>query len=131
MLYGQNLRTQVRFSPNRDVARQAARKPFRTACARRCGSLHETFCMSRRILPAPPSLRQLAVLGLVSMSFAAVAAEPNFPITQQQRDTAKRAAEAGVPLSELLPDAPDVYTVKRRDTLWDISKLYLKSPWRW
>jgi hypothetical protein len=106
MLYGQNLRTQVRFSPNRDVARQAARKPFRTACARRCGSLHETFCMSRRILPAPPSLRQLAVLGLVSMSFAAVAAEPNFPITQQQRDTAKRAAEAGVPLSELLPDAP-------------------------
>jgi len=87
--------------------------------------------MSRRILPAPPSLRQLAVLGLVSMSFAAAAAEPNFPITQQQRDTAKRAAEAGVPLSELLPDAPDVYTVKRRDTLWDISKLYLKSPWRW
>ena len=61
----------------------------------------------------------------------AVAAEPNFPITPQQRATAQRAAEAGVPLSELLPDAPDIYTVKRFDTLWGISKLYLKSPWRW
>jgi LysM repeat protein len=120
----------VRFSPNRDVAEQAARKPFRTAPAAR-GSLHETCCMSRRILPAPCSLRQLAVLGLASLSVAALAAEPNFPITQQQRETAKRTAEAGVPLSEILPDAPDVYTVKSRDTLWDISKMYLRSPWRW
>ena len=131
MLYGQNLRSQVRFSPNRDVALQAARKTFRTAARRRCGSLHETFCMSRRILPATPLARQLAVLGLATISFAALAAEPNFPITQQQRDTAKRTAESGVPLSEILPTAPDVYTVKRHDTLWDISKLYLKSPWRW
>ena len=45
--------------------------------------------------------------------------------------TAQKAAEAGVPLSELLPNAPDIYTVKRGDTLWGISKLYLKSPWRW
>ncbi len=36
-----------------------------------------------------------------------------------------------MPLSELLPTAPDIYTVKTRDTLWDISKMYLKSPWRW
>ena len=36
-----------------------------------------------------------------------------------------------MPLSEILPTAPDIYTVKTRDTLWDISKLYLKSPWRW
>jgi hypothetical protein len=87
--------------------------------------------MSRRILPAAPSLRQLAVLGLASVAIAAVAAEPNFPITQQQRETAKRTAETGVPLSEILPTAPDVYTVKRHDTLWGISGLYLKSPWRW
>ena len=59
------------------------------------------------------------------------AAAPNYPITPEQRATAKRAAELGVPLSEILPDAPDVYTVKRRDTLWDISKMYLRSPWRW
>jgi hypothetical protein len=97
----------------------------------RSGSLHETFCMSRRILPAAPTPRQLAALGLVSVCVAALAAEPNFPITQQQRETAKRTAESGVPLSEILPTAPDVYTVKRHDTLWDISKMYLKSPWRW
>ena len=40
-------------------------------------------------------------------------------------------AQAGVPLAELAPNAPDSYTVKRGDTLWDISKLFLKSPWRW
>jgi len=87
--------------------------------------------MSRRILPAPCSLRQLAVLGLASLSVAALAAEPNFPITPQQRATAQKTAEAGVPLSEILPTAPDIYTVKTHDTLWDISKMYLKSPWRW
>ena len=34
----------------------------------------------------------------------ALAAEPNFPITPQQRATAQKAAEAGVPLSEILPN---------------------------
>ena len=37
----------------------------------------------------------------------AAAAEPNFPITPEQRGTAQRAAQAGVPLSELAPNAPD------------------------
>ena len=42
--------------------------------------------MSRRILPVPPAPRQLAAFGLVSiLAAAAVAAEPNFPITPQQR----------------------------------------------
>jgi hypothetical protein len=40
-------------------------------------------------------------------------------------------AQAGVPLSDLAPNAPDSHTVQRGDTLWDISKLFLKSPWRW
>jgi LysM repeat protein len=34
-------------------------------------------------------------------------------------------------LSELAPDAPDQHVVVPGDTLWDISKLFLKSPWRW
>src|SRR5664279_48313 len=99
----------------------------------RAASLHETSCMSRRILSILPALRPCAAIGLGSMLVAAgaLAAEPNFPITPQQRSTAQRAAEAGVPLSEINANAPDVYTVKRRDTLWDISKMYLKSPWRW
>lgn len=70
-----------------------------------------------------------AALGLPVAS--AMAAEPNFPITQEQRSTAKEVAQAGVPLSELAPNAPDTYTVKKGDTLWDISGLYLKRPWRW
>ena len=66
-------------------------------------------------------------LGLFTGSAEAV----NFPITEKQRNTATRVAQDGVALSELAPNAPDSYTVKRGDTLWDISKLFLKSPWRW
>jgi hypothetical protein len=40
-------------------------------------------------------------------------------------------AQAGVPLSELAPNAPEEYTVKRGDTLWAISGMFLTKPWRW
>ena len=54
-----------------------------------------------------------------------------FPITPQQRSTADQVAQAGVPLAALAPNAPERYTVKRGDTLWDLSSMYLISPWRW
>jgi len=54
-----------------------------------------------------------------------------YPVTPQQRSAAQQVAQSGVPLSELAPNAPDSHTVKRGDTLWDISKLFLKTPWRW
>lgn len=69
----------------------------------------------------------LAVGGLATVPASA----QNYPITPTQRATAEQVAVGGIPLSELSPDAPDNYTVKSGDTLWGISGLYLKQPWRW
>jgi len=54
-----------------------------------------------------------------------------YPVTPAQKATAQQVAQAGVPLSELAPDAPDSYIVKSGDTLWAISSIFLRSPWRW
>ena len=63
---------------------------------------------------------------------SALAATGNaLTVSPSQQSTAQRAANDGVPLSELAANAPDSYTVKRGDTLWAISKMFLKSPWRW
>ncbi|MFG6416033.1 LysM peptidoglycan-binding domain-containing protein [Roseateles sp. DC23W] len=55
----------------------------------------------------------------------------SLPVTADQRRVADQVAAAGVPLSELSPTAPDQHVVKPGDTLWDISGLFLKTPWRW
>ena len=83
-------------------------------------------------LPLPPFSTCLVALSLGWLGLASVSAQAaTWPVTPGQRSTAQQVAEAGVPLSELAPNAPDSYTIKRGDTLWDISKLFLKTPWRW
>ncbi len=72
-----------------------------------------------------------ALAAIAALAVGSSAAAQNYPITPQQRATAQQAAQAGVALSELAPNAPDEYTVKSGDTLWAISRLYLRSPWRW
>jgi hypothetical protein len=72
-----------------------------------------------------------AALLAAACALPAMAREPDFPVTPAMRNTAQQVAQAGVPLAELAPNAPDSHTVQRGDTLWDISKLFLTSPWRW
>lgn len=90
-----------------------------------------------RIQPiATPALRlrtglQTLAGFLVAAGCVGAVQATNYPITQQQRATAEQVAQAGVPLSELAPDAPDSYTIKRGDTLWGISGIFLRTPWRW
>jgi hypothetical protein len=40
-------------------------------------------------------------------------------------------ALAGADVLRLNPEHPKTYVVKSGDTLWDISELFLKSPWKW
>jgi predicted small secreted protein len=64
----------------------------------------------------------------------AAAPEEELTATEAAMETAAAppesagASSAGTPIR---PDAPKSYTVKRGDTLWDISSLFLKDPWLW
>lgn len=76
----------------------------------------------------PPYLFIVFLLGTQGVGGAH--AQP-LTISPDQRAKAEQVAQAGVALNELAADAPDHYAVKSGDTLWAISSLFLRSPWRW
>jgi hypothetical protein len=78
-----------------------------------------------------PGCAVVAALTTCLGAFALPASAQSYPVTGTQRAVAQAAAQTGVPESELAPNAPDTYTVKSGDTLWAISGLYLRRPWRW
>ncbi len=51
------------------------------------------------------------------------------PVSSTAQDSQRTIATgSNIPLTA---DAPNEYTVKTGDTLWDISKVYLRDPWYW
>jgi len=75
-----------------------------------------------------PMLVRLKPLALLAAT-ALVTAGLGAPILVVAQDSTRTIATGtGIPLAT---DAPDRYTVKQGDTLWDISKVFLRDPWYW
>ena len=72
-----------------------------------------------------------AVCGMTSAQAQTTAATiPASEITQVQTP-AQPVGEQGIAVSDLAPNAPEQYVVKRGDTLWGIAGIYLRRPWQW
>ncbi len=70
-------------------------------------------------------------LWLAATAPAGLAQAQDRPVSPDQRATAQQVARQGVPLAELSASAPERYVVQSGDTLWGISGMYLRRPWRW
>ena len=73
-------------------------------------------------LPFRPAI----VLGLIAGLTVTTGLLPVSSTAQESQRTI--ATGSNIPLTA---DAPDEYLVKTGDTLWDISKVFLRDPWYW
>jgi hypothetical protein len=91
--------------------------------------------LNSQALSATTSLSASALLTamLVTLPLTAPLAATTklLAVSPGQQKTANQVASDGVSLSELAPNSPDSHIVKRGDTLWSISKIFLTNPWRW
>ena len=85
--------------------------------------------MDRNLQPESSTLlhpRQWMHALLLAIAVAGLGAATAVP------QTALAQAEAGRSMSvPISPTAPERYVVKKGDTLWDISAMYLTEPWYW
>jgi len=93
------------------------------------------FCQasSHRGLPLS-GVRKLAALALVTLlGWSPFVGAQDAPKTNSRGSASRPSADTlpGVPATELVADAPERYTVKPTDTLLELSRRYLKNPWRW
>lgn len=75
---------------------------------------------------ATSQIRPALMLGAMACLTIASGSIPT--ISSAQESTRTIATGSQIPLSA---DAPDQYVVKPGDTLWDISKIYLRDAWYW
>jgi hypothetical protein len=81
-------------------------------------------------------LRLAAVLALAPVAGLAQEATPQAGVdltaAEERQEGEVAVAPAPQPQSpQRAPGAPETYTVKRGDTLWDLSGRYLSNPWYW
>ena len=78
--------------------------------------------------PQPPRYWRGVCLSSTLAALVLAGGLSTSPLALAQTETKTLATGSGL---QLAPNAPSQYTVKRGDTLWDISKTFLNQPWYW